>query len=120
MSYDFGRLMELGISWQDAKALRRIAMTLHRWHELGCGVDGGGLDQDEITGKFWWYSSRTGERTHIVPDRERGAQRRLAKVMANYPTLLAYVQGDPRGASLYILPPNISEDNYNRGVAVHK
>ena len=38
-----------------------------------------------------------------IPDRERGAQKRLAKIMARYPGSIAYVQGDPRGASLYII-----------------
>jgi hypothetical protein len=31
------RLRTLGISYDDAMALRRISMTLHRWHELECG-----------------------------------------------------------------------------------
>ena len=39
-----------------------------------------------------------------IPDRERGALKRLAKIMApRYPQLKSYVQGDPRGASLYIM-----------------
>lgn len=32
-----GQLQAAGISWDDACALRRISMTLHRWHELECG-----------------------------------------------------------------------------------
>jgi len=31
------RLMSLGLTWDDAAALRRISMTLHRWFELECG-----------------------------------------------------------------------------------
>ena len=31
------RLTAIGIEFQDAVALRRISMTLHRWHELECG-----------------------------------------------------------------------------------
>ncbi len=31
------RLQSLGISAEDALRLRRISMTLHRWHELECG-----------------------------------------------------------------------------------
>ena len=30
-------LQSAGISHEDATALRRISMTLHRWHELECG-----------------------------------------------------------------------------------
>ena len=35
--YDFSRLVTLGVSLDDAAKLRRISMTLHRWHELECG-----------------------------------------------------------------------------------
>ena len=31
----------------DAESLRRISMTLHRWHELECGIDNGGIDRDQ-------------------------------------------------------------------------
>lgn len=31
------RLQALGLSSADAYSLRRISMTLHRWHELECG-----------------------------------------------------------------------------------
>ena len=30
-----------GVTYQDAQALRRISMTLHRWHEMECGTDRG-------------------------------------------------------------------------------
>jgi len=120
------RLTALGIAHGDAVALRRISMTLHRWHELECGVDGGGLDQDEATGQWWWYNSHIGKRTHIVADREKGARKRLAAIMSRYPTLTAYVQGDPRGAALYILRPGDVPEGadvngyYTRGIAVYK
>ena len=57
---------------------------------------------------------------------ERGAQKRLAKIMARYPGYQAYVQGDPRGAALYILRPGDVPEGadvascYNRGIAVYK
>jgi hypothetical protein len=120
------RLTAAGIAMDDAWQLRRVAMTLQRWHELECGVDGGGLDQDEATGKWWWYSSHLGKRTHVVPDREKGAKARLARIMARYPTLSAYVQGDPRGAALYILrsgdvPAGADVSAYySRGIAVYR
>jgi hypothetical protein len=62
----------------------------------------------------------------LIPDRETGAKKRLAKILARYPDLRSYVQGDPRGASLYILEPgNVPEGEsidayYNRGIAVYK
>jgi len=100
-------------------------MQLHHWHELECGVDAGGVERDETTGKVTWYSSRTGHRSPY-PDKETPALKRLAVTMARYPTLSYYVQGDPRGASLYILRPGDvpeGEDvsaHYSRGVAVYK
>lgn len=45
-------LERLGITRNDAEALRRISMTLHRWHELECGVEHGGVDYDEETGRI--------------------------------------------------------------------
>jgi hypothetical protein len=65
-------------------------------------------------------------RSSPVADRETGARKRLAKIMENYPNLSAYVQGDPRGASLYILRPgDVPEGKdvdsyYSRGLAVYK
>lgn len=121
-----GRLEQAGISRPDAYALRRIAMTLHRWHELECGVDNGGVERDEQTGKTYWYNAMSGKR-YPTADRETGALKRLAKVMEGYPTLTAYVQGDPRGASLFILRPKDvpagatdPDSYYSNGIAVYK
>lgn len=118
-------LTAAGITSEDAYALRRIAMTLRRWYELECGVEGGGVERDEETGRVMWYSSRTGKRTPYA-DRETGALRRLSDIMARYPSLGYYVQTDPRGASLYILRAGdvpageLVESFYSRGVAVYK
>jgi hypothetical protein len=49
-----GPLTRAGIERDDAMALRRIAMTLHRWHELECGSDSGAIERDEKTGKPFW------------------------------------------------------------------
>ncbi len=108
----------------DAESLRRISMTLHRWHELECGVDGGGVER--VDGKPYWYNSYTGKRQGPVPDREKGALARLATIMQRYPSLQSYVQGDPRGCALYILKPGDVPDGcdvgayYSRGLAVHQ
>jgi hypothetical protein len=48
------RLERSGISCNDALALRRISMTLHRWHELECGVG------NTVT----WYVDRTVKPAH--------------------------------------------------------
>jgi hypothetical protein len=207
------RLQAAGFNYEDACALRRIAMTLHRWHELECGAEDGAIEREQSfaieragaaaadrlrwwDGKQWvrkndrrtydeyerarimqglptgrqWDSAdfaranaqgfpslgawrETGEKPfyrsghnpkirYAVADRERGALKRLAAIMARYPGFAHYVQGDPRGAALYILRPSdlngspvcLSKPtvasnsdfqawlsaNYSRGIAVHK
>lgn len=142
------RLERCGISTDDAMALRRISMTLQRWHELECGTENAAgssvsVERDEDTGKCYqrvqYWSQFAGkknshgqaaggwvEKRRPVADRETGALRRLAAIMARYPALRSYVQGDPRGAALYILRPDDvpvggSDDAYySRGVAVYK
>jgi len=118
------QLDHLGITNNDADALRRISMALHRWYELECGTERGGVERDEQTGKCTWYNSHTGTRTPTA-DRETGALKRLAAIMAKYPTLRAYVQTDPRGCALYILRPVDVPDGqpdtayYTNGIAVY-
>ena len=119
------RLEALGITFDHAVQLRRIAMQLHRWHEKECGINDGCIERDETTQKTYWLNSQTMRRTPI-PDNETAAKKRLAKVMKNYPTLTPYIQGDPRGAALYILKPgDVPEGEnvdsyYSRGVAVYQ
>jgi hypothetical protein len=138
-------LTQNGIALDDAVALRRIAMTLHRWHELECGdsnqwnsfslVRGKRLPKDETGKRGFEYDDNGkpyleihhnsgGTSYAIQPDRERGAKKRLAKIMARYPGFDAYIQGDPRGASLYILnrstTPQPYDQFYSRGIAVYK
>ena len=116
-------LLTAGISLDDAIALRRISMTLHTWHEHECN---GVIQRDEATDLPYWYSAYTHKRLCRAPDRENGALRRLDEIMNKYPTLKAYVQGDPRGASLYIIRPNDVPEGkdveayYNRGLAVYQ
>lgn len=136
------RLVDAGISIVDAQVLWRISMTLHRWHELECGngddlsswciVRGhkradGAFDYDDEGKPYLERHYHRGEaKAHYQPvdDRERGAHKRLAGIMARYPGFQAYVQTDPRGASLYILRPGDLSDGvpidqvYNRGIAV--
>jgi hypothetical protein len=117
-------------------------MTLHRWHELECGdsndyaswtitrgrkgKDGFEYDDDGDSYLERHVHSENKARYSRIPDREKGALKRLAKIMTAYPTLKAYVQGDPRGAALYILrpgdvPEGASVDScYSNGIAVYK
>lgn len=124
------RLESLGFTWEEAQKLRRIEMTLHRWSELECG-DGNdyaswSIERDDTTGKPFFVTyphNDTKSRRRAIPDREAGAQRRLAQIMAAHPELVAYEQGDCRGCALYICrKADIGTDDinsvYTRGLAI--
>jgi hypothetical protein len=133
-------ILSLGFTADEAAALRRISLTLRRWHELECGTDGGCIERNEATGKPYWLTDSG--RRWTVADRETGALRRLRKIMhdvnerrfvgdaastldAHCDDLSAYVQTDPRGAALYILRPGDvpagikPESCYSNGVCVY-
>lgn len=118
MRYNYDRLLSAGVSFDDAVSLRHISMTLHRWHEMECG-DGNDyaswcIVRGKKNGKAFEYDDNgkpylerlahtANNPTYtLIADRERGALKRLAAIMANYPQLSAYVQTDPRGCALYI------------------
>lgn len=113
-----------GIERDDAEALRRISMTLRRWFEHECN---GAIQRDGERGDGapFWHSTFDGRKLYRAPDRERGALRRLDKIMARYPDLKPYVQGDPRGCALYVLRPgDVPEGKdadayYSRGIPVY-
>ena len=134
------RLDALGISLTDQEALRRIEMVLHRWGEQECGDEhGNAIERDEETGipyRTYYTGTQGGARgRYKIADKERGALKRLGEIMARYPALWAYHQGDPRGCALYVgekkhLPrvdpsseqlkseSRIIDGYYTRGVAV--
>lgn len=128
-------LQRAGIFYDDATALRRISMTLHRWHELECG-DGNQygswaivrgkkvrltqpaastpctvFEHDDDGAPYLehhHYLHGRGKDTVTytrLADRERGALKRLQAIVARYPGFGYYVQGDPRGCALYIIRP---------------
>jgi hypothetical protein len=117
-------LMTLGFTRDESAALRRISLTLRRWFELECGVDGGGIERDAKTDRPYFVASASGRRWPVA-DRERGAMRRLRKIMEQHPDLGYYIQPDPRGAALYILRPSDvpanarAESYYTRGLCVY-
>jgi hypothetical protein len=131
-----GRLQALGFTADEALRLRRISMTLHRWNELECGTGDDrvtiSVERDEQTGKPFFrrqwmgYNNQWQDVSRPYPDLEKGALRRLAKIMEAHPDLVSYHQTDPRGASLYILRQSDWPDRqnrldsiYTRGIAVH-
>lgn len=98
----FSAMAELGFSTRDAELLCGMQRTLRRWHELECGIESGGVERDETTGKVTWHDSATGKRSPY-PDKETPCLERLKKLFEKYPFNLSfYVQGDPRGCALYV------------------
>lgn len=151
-------LVSLGFTHEEAESLRRISMTLHRWHELECGTDTGCIERgrkgrnpqgekefihDENGVPYWASHVSPKPFYYRIPDRETGARKRLAAIVAacnarrtdpqpevdeeySYSRpLSAYIQGDPRGAALYILRPGdvpegeSADAYYSRGIAVY-
>jgi hypothetical protein len=134
-------LLKLGFTREEAEALRRISMTLTRWFEHECN---GNIqrDGDDGDGKPFWHSvtllGNTRSRWPIA-DRETGARKRLVRIISDRNRRVtgsgaaalepggvsAYIQGDPRGAALYIIRPGDVPDGkdveayYNRGICVY-
>ena len=128
------RLQDAGISWEHANTLRRISMTLQRWGELECGNSNDmfsyGIERDEETGKPYMVRHyHNGVLKNItkepIPDREKGALKRLQAIMNQYPDYVAYHQTDPRGCAVYVIrkddiPEGVKLDScYNRGIAAY-
>jgi hypothetical protein len=130
IAFVYSRLNALGFDYAEASQLLRIERTLHRWHELECGTDAGSIERDEATDKPYFRRQWQGmggvwhDRKYPYPDKEKGALKRLAGIMANHPDLVSYQQGDPRGCALYILnKKDIKEGEhlnciYSRGLSV--
>jgi hypothetical protein len=136
-------LMQLGFTMDEADSLRRISMTLRRWHELECGNERGCIERDEFSGiPQWRHASDTGKYCGVpVRDMETGALKRLAAIIGQRngrPAIVdgrlnaapsgkveAYIQGDPRGAALYIIRPGdipqgqTVDSCYSRGIVVY-
>ena len=140
-------LVSLGFTTGESDALRRISLTLHRWAEHTCN---GVIERDETRqNRPFWSNPNTG-RHYVAPvaDRETGAIKRLKNIIASRnqrvitrmgePTTLQgcldqvldaslayHVQGDPRGAMLYILRPGDVPEGadvdsyYSRGIAIY-
>lgn len=113
----------VSVSEADANVLRRIEMTLHRWAELECGngddYKSWCVSRDEQTGKpFMEYHFHDGRYArYSTSDREAGALKRLGKLCTRL-GLHFYHQTDPRGCALYVSNEPLTDQDYNRGVAV--
>ena len=130
-------LESLGFTADETRSLIRIEMTLHRWAEHECN---GNIQREELPdgseGKPRWQSEVDREHNWAIPDRERGALKRLDAIVAERNRRVNvgeikgqgfvsfYHQTDPRGAALYIIrhrDVRAGEDVgsvYNRGICV--
>lgn len=137
----YSQLMAAGFTFEECEKMRRISLTLRRWFELECG-DGNdwaswAIERDDNgEGRPFMvthYHPRNGApaRTTKSPiaDRETGARKRLASIIDERNNrapgkVETYIQGDPRGAALYILRPgDIPEGKspmayYHRGLCL--
>lgn len=95
------QLAALGFTYAEAQRLRRIQSTLYRWSEAECNGD---IYRCEDSGKpCRLVEGLRGNRTsYPIPDRETGALKQLAAIMAAHPSLWSYQQDDPRGCALYV------------------
>lgn len=88
----------------------------------------GAFEYDDNGSQFMEFHPHSGGETRYSPiaDREKGARKRLEKIMSKYPTLKTYIQGDPRGCALYIIRPGDVPDGanvdscYSRGLPVYR
>lgn len=109
----------LNITSEDAWALRKAALTLHRWHEQECGDSNDHaswcITRDEKGKPFREYCSHAGGRNVLTPirDMEAGALKRIESICKRN-GMHYYVQTDPRGGTLYLSREPISESDYSR------
>lgn len=102
------RLESLGIPWEQCFTLWRAQLTLLRWAEGECGTGNDWaswhIERDEKTGTPYRVTipNKGTERRERIPDREKGALRRVKAIVEAVPGLTFYHQTDPRGCSLYV------------------
>jgi hypothetical protein len=113
----------INLEYSDVNTLRRAQMTLHRWAELECG-DGNdhaswAIERDDDTELPYMctYPHNGASRRHRIPDREKGALRRIAAICSRV-GIHFYHQTDPRGCALYLSATPLKDHDYTHGVAV--
>ena len=109
----------LNLPSNEAWALRKAAMTLHRWYEQECGDSNDYcswcITRNEAGKPFREVSSHMGGKNRMIPirDMEAGATKRIATICQRN-GLHYYLHTDPRGGVLYLSREPIPADNYNR------
>ena len=118
----------VSLSFDDANTLRRAELALQRWGEQECGDSNEHaswcIERDEDGKPYHMrqnYYSKHGQGQpqtirYRIPDRERGALRRIAEVCKRN-GLHYFHQTDPRGCALYVSNEPLTDSYYSRGVA---
>jgi hypothetical protein len=107
----------LNLPSNEAWALRKAALTLHRWFEQECGDSNDYcswcITRDESGKPFREISSHMGGKNRMEPirDMEAGARRRIDAICKRN-GLHYYIQGDCRGGTLYLSRQPIPENSY--------
>ena len=102
-----------------AKATHRALVKL----ATGCGYSGACLptyrDDDGTPYRVVFPHTANARRRTRIPDRERGALRRVAEICERL-GLHYYHQGDPRGCALYVDTAPIPSNDYTRAIACRR
>jgi hypothetical protein len=113
----------IALSFEHANTLRRAELTLQHWGEQECGdsndYNSWTIERDEVTGipyRCVYPHDSNKVRRYRVPDRERGALRRI-KAICEFYGLHFHHQTDPRGCALYVSNEPLPENDYTRGVS---
>ena len=123
LMHDVFTRCNISLNFDDANTLRRAQLTLHRWAEQECGDSDNykswSIERDEeseIPFMCIYPHDSNQTRRYRIPDRERGALRRI-KAVCERNGLNFYHQGDPRGCALYVSHVPLPSNDYTRGVA---
>ena len=100
------RLQGVGFSFDAIDKLLRMEKTLRSWGEHECN---GTIQRDEDGTPYRYFETRGGDMIRerwATRDMEGGALKRLAALVKEHDGVEFYIQGDPRGASLYLYLPS--------------
>jgi len=81
------RINELRLTWETLRELQKVSQKLHRYHEQHCNYG-------------------------LTPRQEKRYDKLIeqAKELAEKLGLKAYIQGDPRGGALYLVPKEWTDE----------
>ena len=99
------RLCEHGFTDKEVEAMRRVSHTLTRWCEAECNGEierMTGSNKPEHVHESRGLGGQWIRYHYPIPDRENGAIKRMARILANHSGWAWYYQTDPRGCAVYL------------------